>query len=213
MTGCGGGNSHPTPPTTTRASAPSPRRPFYPKIDDRERAALADVGLLRATPPRLRAACAKAAAHTEWTVLCPTLTPGGRLAISAVSGVTARSDDFGAGYEISIDSAGLREKGAPDPGHWTIAAGTPGAMRDQLTAFGHSKPVTRRRVRIGDVQVTRFREPDYGAFPGVYGGHVVYQWMQGRAVLQVSVHGDAHERLLRGLVRLLSRGPSPNPSG
>jgi hypothetical protein len=86
-------------------------------------------------------------------------------------------------------------------------------MRDQLTAFGHSKPVSNRRLQIGDVHVTRYREPDFGVFPGVYGGHVVYRWMQGQAVLQVSVHGDTHERLLRGLVRLLSRGPSPSPGG
>lgn len=112
-----------------------------------------------------------------------------------------------------MNSSALREQGAPDPGHWTIAAGTPGTMHDQLTAYGRSKPLSSRRLRIRSVTVTRYREPDYGDFPGIYGGHVVYQWTQGRAVLQVSVHGGAHERVLRGLVRLLSDAPDPSPSG
>jgi hypothetical protein len=79
-------------------------------------------------------------------------------------------------------------------------------MRDQLTAYGHGAPVSRTRLKVGHVAVTRYREPAFGAFPGVYGGHVVYAWRQGGAVMQVSVHGSAHERVLRGLVLLLSTG-------
>lgn len=216
LVGCNNSNvKPPTLVTTLRAdgSTRNPGRPVYPEVDRQERAALAEDGLVRPASPQLRMACAKAAARTDWTVLCPTVTPGGRLAISAVSGVRGQSDDISAGYEISINSSALRAQGAPDPGHWTIAAGTPNAMQDQLSAYGRSKPVSHRRMRITGVTVTRYREPDYGDFPGVYGGHIVYQWTQGGAVLQVSIHGDVHERVLRGLVRLLSQGPDPSPDG
>lgn len=217
MAGCGGTHSRSQPPASTRTSAqatgtrPAPGEPFFPTVNRKERVRLAHDGLVRAAPPLLRNACARTAEQTDWIVVCPTRVPGGRLAVSAF-GVAGTAKDFGEGYELSLNSGALHDKGAPDPGHWTIAAGTPKAMRDQVTAFGQSAPLSKRRFQIGRVQVTRYREPVFGEFPGVYGGHVVYEWRQGQAVMQVSVHNSAHERVLRGLVRMLSRGPDPSPA-
>jgi hypothetical protein len=213
--GCGG--TSPGPTTVMRhapTAAPSDRTPgraYVPRIDRSERAALARDGLARSTPARLRQACAKAAAKTTWLVICPPLVPSGRLIVVAVSGVAANSDSFIDGYEINVNSPSIRAPNAPDPGHWTIGAGTPPAMHDQLTAFGRSAPLDKRRLKVGRVTVTRFREPPYTSFHGVYGGHIVYQWTQGKAVMHVTAHGDDHDRLLRALVRTLSRAPDPTP--
>ncbi|MCZ4491983.1 MAG: hypothetical protein JWP53_914 [Conexibacter sp.] len=217
LAGCGGGSTRATtsaaPAETVTSTTPAQGGAFLPAVDRDERTRLADdYGLVRPAAPQLREACGRAAEPTDWTVLCPTRTPGGRLAVGAVTGVSGRADDFSRGYELSLDSGALRAGGAPDPGHWTIAAGTSEAMHDQLTAYGHSAPLSHRRIRIGRVTVTRYREPDFGEFPGIYGGHIVYEWTQGRGVVQVSVHGTVHERVLRGLVVLLSRGPDPSPA-
>lgn len=187
------------------------RQPFYPPVNRRERSTLADDGLGRTMPPQLRKACKNAAGQSAWLVVCPPLVPVGRLSVVSVGGATAKPKDFTGGYEISINSASIRAPDAPDPGHWTIAAGTATAMRDLLTAFGRSEPRSQRRLKVGGVVVTRFREPEFGKFPGVYGGHVVYQWSRGEAVMQVSAHGENHDRLLRALLKLLSRAPDPTP--
>jgi hypothetical protein len=202
MAGCGGGATV-TAPTPTPAAGGA----VFPTLTDAQRQGLARYGLVRAAPAALREACDRVAGQTDRRVVCPTRVPGGRLSVVAVAGVAGRRTDFSAGYELSLDSGALRVPGAPDPGHWTFGAGTARAMRDQLTAYGRSAPLSRVRLKVGDVAVTRYREPDFGAFPGVYGGHVVYEWRQGDAVMQVSVHGARHERVLRGLVLLLSAVP------
>lgn len=209
--GCGGAPEATVSRTVRTVPADAAaRQPFYPRLNRRERSALAADGLERATPPQLRKACAKAAGQTAWLVICPPLVPDGRLSVQAFMGV-AKARDFTNGYQISMNSAAIRAPDAPDPGHWMIAAGTAASMRDLLTAFGRSGPRSRRRLEVGRVAVMRFREPEYGDFPGVYGGHVVYQWTKGEAVMQVSAHGENHERLLQALVRVLSRAPDPTP--
>jgi hypothetical protein len=215
LAGCGGGADDTPPGRQAKVAAapvqqPAPDRPVFPKVDRRERARLKRDGLVRRAPRQLRKACTRVAAQTAWTVVCPTRVPGGRLAVTQF-GVTGTSTDFSDGYHFSVNSGALHEPGAPDPGHWTFAAGTPPAMRDQVNARGRSAPLSRRRLRIGGVRVTRYQEPEFGDFPGVYGGHVVYEWSRGHAVLQVSVHNETHERVLRGLVRLLSPAPDPTP--
>lgn len=191
---------------------------LFPRLHRRARARVVALGLVRAAPPQLLNACARTVAKTRWTVLCPGRVPGGRLAVITF-GVSGRSSDFRQGYMLSFQSGALRTAGAPDPGHWTFAVGTRGALRDQLTARGRSAPVGERHLRVGGVRVTRYREPEFGSFPGLYGGHVVYEWTVGRTTLQVSVHGQRHERVLRGLVRLLATAPDlapptpPSPSG
>lgn len=213
ISGCGGAPGAPSVSRDLRGAPAdaAPRQPFYPRVDRRERSALADDGLGRATPPQLRQACEKAAGQTAWLVVCPTLVPDGRLSVRPFVGAAAKARDFTNGYTTSMNSASIRAPDAPDPGHWTLAVGTPAAMRDELTAFGRSGPSSRRRLEVGRVAVTRFQEPEYGEFPGVYGSHVVYQWTKGEAVMQVSAHGENHERLLQALVRVLSRAPDPTP--
>jgi hypothetical protein len=219
VAGCGGSRAHFNASSSGQATAPATTTlepaegPVFPTVSEHQRTRLARYGLVRVAPATLRVACRKVAEQTDWLVLCPTRVPGGRLKVSAATGVAGKSTDFSKGYELSLDSGALHEKGAPDPGHWTVAAGTASAMRDQLTAYGHSGPVSRNRLKVGHIAVTRYREPDFGDFPGIYGGHVVYQWRQGHAVMQVSVHGTVHEGVLRGLVLLLSEGPDPTPAG
>jgi hypothetical protein len=213
--GCGGTSPGPTTPThQAKIAAPSdttPRQPYIPTIDSSDRAALAGAGLTRPIPTRLRRACAKTAASTTWLVICPPFVPSGALVVVAVSGAAANPDDFTEGYEININSPSIRATNAPDPGHWTIGAGTPAAMHEQLTAFGHSAPLDKRELKVGRVTVTRFQEPPYTTFHGVYGGHTVYQWNQGKATMHVTAHGTYHDRMLRALVRTLSRAPDPTP--
>jgi hypothetical protein len=220
VAGCGGRGAPSATPSSVPAAAaasttkpaPAAGTPIFPTVTADQRTQLARYALVRAAPATVREACGKVAEQTEWLVLCPTRVPGGRLMVSAATGVAGKSTDFSEGYELSLDSGALRENGAPDPGHWTIAAGTASAMHDQLTAYGHSEPVGRRRLKVNDITVTRYREPAFGEFPGIYGGHIMYQWSQGKAVMQVSVHGTTHERVLRGLVLLLSEGPDPSPT-
>lgn len=91
LVGCDNSNVKPpalvTTPRVDGSTRNPGRGPVYPEVDRQARAALAEDGLVRPASPQLRMACSKAAARTDWTVLCPTVTPGGRLAISAVSGV------------------------------------------------------------------------------------------------------------------------------
>jgi hypothetical protein len=221
LSGCGGKGgaevaatrSSATATTASTTAEAASDNAIFPALTDDRRQQLAAYGLVRAAPEQLRDACDKVAKQTDWHVVCPSRVPAGRLAVSAAGGVSGTSTDFSKGYDFSVNSSALREEDAPDPGHWTFAAGTASAMHEQLTAYGHSEPVSRRRLRVGDVKVTRYREPDFGKFPGVYGGHVVYEWHQGDAVMQVSVHGTTHERVLRGVVLLLSQGPDPSPTG
>jgi hypothetical protein len=188
------------------APAPAERTPTYPDVPADMAGELEAVGLEERRPAVVRKACARLARGTTWTVVCPPVVPAGRIMVNFAGGVAGTSRDLSRGYMLSMNSSSIRRPQDKDPGHWTVARGDAAAMREQLSAFGRSRPRSERRTSIAGRQVEVFRMPSFREFPGIYGGHVVLQWRDGTGVMQASVHGSHDDRLVWTLAEVLIRG-------
>jgi hypothetical protein len=165
---------------------------------------------LAPAPVALRARCRAlarqlVAAHRRWPIECPPRVPKGALDGVASSGLFSERG-FGPGYIINLFSPSLLGS-AVSNGHWTVAVGATDPMRRWIRRSATGSATGRLPVATLDtIEGTRVRR--YVVPTGedaLYSGHVVYEWMRGRADVMVSVHDARNEPVARAITAALIR--------
>jgi hypothetical protein len=185
--------------------------------------ALQELGLSRTTPPRLRAACEKAARESTLTVYCPPVVPGG----GKVTGVQfvapfdrtvrggrkLRAVPVPASYRAHLNSPALDRTSI---GHWAFEAGPPKPIDAVLSSRSYGVDpgdaiTSSRRLMLAGTEAEVLRMARY-PIGGIHGGHVVVRWEANGVTYLVSVHGDGNEEralaVAAGLIELVRDCPT-----